>query len=158
MNSLEKKSDVELNDLFLELQKEKRDKLNFVDNSKDHQKSYISQFDKFSNQIDYMNKFFSSNGNFYQVEEGIIFKILSISHNGGGAPFSSQTNHHPFIRLNGEFIYRTINGGDDYYQTPFPFFLPEGIHSLEINYQNEWGNTTSTAGTIYGLEFKLTTP
>jgi len=93
----------------------------------------------------------------FEVEEGIIFKILSISHNGGGAPNSSMTYHHPFIRLNGEFIYRSINSGDDYYETSFPFFLSEGIHSLEINYQNEWGNTASTAGTIYGLEFKLTT-
>jgi len=74
MSILEKKSDDELDGLSLELQEEKRDKLNFVDNSDDHQKSYISQFEKFSNQIDYMNKFFSSNGNFYQVEEGIIFK------------------------------------------------------------------------------------
>ena len=50
MSILEKKSDEELDGLSLELQEEKRDKLNFVDNSDDHQKSYISQFEKFSNQ------------------------------------------------------------------------------------------------------------
>ena len=81
----------------------------------------------------------------FEIDEGNILKILSVTHSGTLTSTSTS-----FTKLNGEYIYFTKHYGDRTYLPPsFPFYLSNGTHSLysHVGYS-----------TLYALEFKLTTP
>ena len=82
----------------------------------------------------------------FTVDPGIVFKVLSWSTN------QLSTNSTRYIKLNGKYIYYEKDyGGDVYFESPTPFYLSPGTHSVD-NYDNNWEVV------LYGLEFKLTTP
>ena len=88
----------------------------------------------------------------FEVDEGNILKILNVTHSF--QPFVNSPN--PFIKLNNEYIYYSHRFSNDPVQLniSFPFYLNDGQHILEINTADNF----EFQGTLYGLEFKLTTP
>jgi len=85
----------------------------------------------------------------FQVDSGLVLKIISLTHS---AVFNGDSKS---LKVNNEYIFYSKDGNNlDVYTVNFPFFLPSGIHQLTIggDYEGEF------TGTIYGLEFKLTTP
>ena len=81
----------------------------------------------------------------FTVEEGNIMKILRVTHSGN----PSSANKH-FVQLDDEYIYFTeyYNGHSNFNITE-PFFIDDGTYRLY---------TEKGSATLYGLEFKLTTP
>ena len=87
----------------------------------------------------------------FQVEEGIILKVLSFTHS---QPPSSDP-YVPWLKLNNEYVYYSSPNNIQEIKVNLPLFLSEGIHQLVINTHP---NITNSSATLYGLEFKLTTP
>ena len=81
----------------------------------------------------------------FTVDTGVIYKVLSWSTN-------NIENSTRYIKLNDNYIYWTKDYyGDAIFESPTPFYLNPGTHSVD-HYED---NFTIT---LYGLEFKLTTP
>jgi len=89
----------------------------------------------------------------FEVDEGNVLKILSFTHS---QPPSSDP-YVPWLKLNNEYVYysSTVNSHDVKVKANLPLFLSEGIHQLVINTHP---NISNNSGTLYALEFKLTTP
>ena len=85
----------------------------------------------------------------FQVNEGVILKVLSFTHSKATTTNSEWT---PWLKLNNEFLYYGYSLG--ILKSDFPLYLSEGTHQLEINTLNNY----SFSATLYALEFKLTTP
>jgi hypothetical protein len=80
----------------------------------------------------------------FEVEDGNILKVLNVTNSGN---ISSSDAY--WTSLNEEYIYYTRSHGISWYLTNnFPFYLPNGIHTLTANGKS----------TVYCLEFKLTSP
>ena len=98
----------------------------------------------------------------FDVQEGYILKVISATHGDDGGNIHS-TNNHKYLKLNDDYIIsrqyqHTSNSYSEVLEIKvnFPFYLNEGSHTLEINtHDNQEWNFTAT---LYGLEFKLTTP
>ena len=94
----------------------------------------------------------------FEVQEGHILKVLSATH--GDDANSLITNFH-YLRLNNDYVIARQRETDSYFEeffdadVNFPFYLSEGVHTLEINTNDVeiWKYTA----TLYCLEFKLTT-
>ena len=86
----------------------------------------------------------------FEIQEGIIYKIISLSHSNTGYDSPNK------IFLDGDCI--LYNERDSYilsdYQVKLPLFIEAGLHQMEV--QGSWN--LECQGTLYGLEFKLTTP
>jgi hypothetical protein len=83
----------------------------------------------------------------FTVDSGIIFKVQSWSLDN----LSTNPSIVSYISLNSEYIYyRRDYGGAVLFESPTPFYLSSGIHSVD-HYENNFNIT------LYGLEFKLTT-
>lgn len=99
----------------------------------------------------------------FEIQEGHLLKVLSATH---GDDAYLKIENHKYLRLNGDYIISIQYQTDlhDFAQlhdvkVNYPFFLPEGVHTLEINIDNLNDNLDfNFTGTLYGLEFKLTTP
>ena len=91
----------------------------------------------------------------FEVDEGVILKVLNFTHSG--APAGS--GNAPWLKLNDEYVYyasvHNTYGAMSEVKLEVPYYLTEGTHELRIS-SNSWDNQTS--GTLFGLEFKLTTP
>lgn len=74
MKNLEKLNDDELNKIIQSIEKERLEKKNFIDNSNNYQKIYLSQLKEIIEQIKIMNDFFSSKAQFSEISIGLIFK------------------------------------------------------------------------------------
>jgi hypothetical protein len=83
----------------------------------------------------------------FEIDEGHIMKILNVSHYGFPGGTDAQ-----YLKLNNEYIYYTKynSGNTSNLINHFPFYLNSGTHELVTN--------SNTSATLYGLEFKLTTP
>lgn len=89
----------------------------------------------------------------FSVDSGKIFKINSLSHSDITDIGNTQK-----ILLNNEviFIIRADHSYPISFQSSFPIYLESGEHSLEVG--GNWNNSYPNTATLYGLEFKLTTP
>ena len=93
----------------------------------------------------------------FEIEEGNILKIINVTHSG--TPDYSLPD--VYMKLNNEYIYYSgFISGSGYgnigqLNISFPFYLNAGNHSISINGNH---NEISFSSTLYGLEFKLTTP
>ena len=86
----------------------------------------------------------------FEIEEGNILKVINVTHSG--VPSHSYTS---WLKLNNEFVYYLDQESYSLNKIEIlnPFYLNEGMHTLEIN---TYGSSYSS--TLYTLEFKLTTP
>ena len=84
----------------------------------------------------------------FDVDEGIILKILSYTHSQEP---TSNISYVPWLKLNNEYLYYGHTARIS--KSDLPLYLSEGTHQLEINTLNNY----SFSATLYALEFKLTT-
>jgi len=75
----------------------------------------------------------------FTIDSGIVYKLISFSHNN---------LNDGSIRINGNYIFHGYS-----FASPLPIWLSEGEHSITIGSQ-----FNQVSATLYGLEFKLTTP
>ena len=85
----------------------------------------------------------------FEIDEGIILKVLSFTHNQTPATSNEWT---PWLKLNNEYLY--FGNTSSMLQSDVPFYLSEGTHQLKISTLNDYIFTA----TLYAIEFKLTTP
>ncbi len=86
----------------------------------------------------------------FEIQEGIIYKIISLSHSNTGYDSPNK------IFLDGDCILYNERDNEilSDFQVQLPLFIEAGLHQMEV--QGSWN--LECQGTLYGLEFKLTTP
>ena len=82
---------------------------------------------------------------FFTIDSGTIYKVQSWSVN-----YLPSNGSNRYIKLNNNYIYYQYTSDPYTFQSPTPFYLDAGYHSVD-HYENDFSIT------LYGLEFKLTT-
>ena len=87
----------------------------------------------------------NTGGHSFSVDTGTILKITSYS------IYSPATGTF-HLKLDDEFI--CLVSSNTNFKSPMPIWIGEGEHTLDYSS----GSTSFISATLYGLEFKLTTP